>query len=120
MSRLVDVGAVDDLVDGGMKTVSPEGHDLLLARVGDAYYAADARCPHMGGRLPHGTLQGTVVTCPRHGSRFDLSDGHVIRWTRWTGITLAMAKVLKPPRPLNVYPVHVQGDRLLVDLERQR
>ena len=118
MSRLVDVGAAEDLVDGAMKVVTAEGRDLLLARVGDGYYAADERCPHMGGRLSQGQLEGRVVTCPRHGSRFDLSHGHVVRWTRWSGITFTMAKVLKPPRPIQVYQVQLEGDRLLVDLER--
>jgi len=118
MSRLVDVGAAEDLVDGAMKLVTAEGRDLLLARVGDSYYAADERCPHMGGRLSQGRLEGRVVICPRHGSRFDLSDGRVVRWTKWSGVTLAAAKLLNPPRPIQVYQVRLQGDRLLVDLER--
>jgi 3-phenylpropionate/trans-cinnamate dioxygenase ferredoxin subunit len=120
MSRLVDVGAAEDLADGAMKMVTVEGRDLLLARVGGSYYAADERCPHMGGRLSHGILEGTVVTCPRHGSRFDLSDGRVVRWTEWSGITLGLAKILKSPKPIKTYRVQSQGDRLLVDLEQTR
>ncbi len=50
-----------------------ERDSALLARVGDKYYAADNRCPHMGGKLSPGKLEGTVVTCPRHGSQFDLT-----------------------------------------------
>jgi 3-phenylpropionate/trans-cinnamate dioxygenase ferredoxin subunit len=116
MGRLVDVGAAGDLADGAMKMVTVEGRDLLLARVGDRYYAADEHCPHMGGRLSHGRLEGTVITCPRHGSRFDLSDGHVVRWTKWSGLTLMLAKLLKSPRPVKTYPVRPEGDRLQVEL----
>jgi 3-phenylpropionate/trans-cinnamate dioxygenase ferredoxin subunit len=51
-----------------------------------------------------------------HHSRFDLSDGHVIRWTDLTGITLTVAKKQRPPRPLKVYPVKVEGDKILAAL----
>jgi len=117
MSRFVDVAGVDDLADGAMKRVTVEGRDLLLARVGGRYYSSDDHCPHMGGQLSHGKLEGTIVTCPRHGSQFDIGDGRVIRWTRWTGITLALAKLLKSPRPARVYKVESRESRVLVDLE---
>jgi 3-phenylpropionate/trans-cinnamate dioxygenase ferredoxin subunit len=117
MSRFVDVAGVDDLADGAMKSVKVEERYLLLAHVGGRYYATDGRCPHMGGELSHGKLEGTIVTCPRHGSQFDLATGKVLRWTNWTGITLALAKVFKSPRPVKVYGVRSEGSRVLVDLE---
>ncbi len=116
MGRLVDAGAADEFADGTMQTVDVEGRKLLVARVGDSYYAADGRCPHMGGRLSEGKLEGTVVTCPRHGSRFELADGRVLRWTEWSGLTLALAKVFKSPRPLGTYATQVEAGRLMVDL----
>jgi nitrite reductase/ring-hydroxylating ferredoxin subunit len=33
----------------------------------------------MGGPLDEGRLEGKVVTCPWHGSRFDVSNGNVVR-----------------------------------------
>ena len=117
MSRWVDVGATDDLAEGSMKLVTVEGVDLLVARAADGFYAADERCPHMGGRLAMGTLEGRVVKCPRHGSKFDLSDGHVIQWTDWTGLTLRAAKLLKAPRSLRTHRTQVRDGRVLVELE---
>lgn len=116
MGRALDVGRTDEFAEGTMRAVEAEGHHLLVARVGDSYYAAQGRCPHMGGHLPEGELEGTVVTCPRHGSRFDLVDGRVLRWTDWSGLTLALAKVLRSPRSLKTYGTRVDGDRLLVEL----
>ena len=78
----VVIGNAGDLADGDMKAVSVEGRDVLLARAGERYFAAADRCPHLGGRLSEGRLEGTVVTCPRHGSQFDLSSGEVVRWLR--------------------------------------
>ncbi|MDP2932456.1 MAG: Rieske 2Fe-2S domain-containing protein, partial [Chloroflexota bacterium] len=106
----------DELKDGAMKSVKVEGREILLARVGDRYYAANNRCPHMGGNLSQGKLTGTVVTCPRHGSQFDLADGHVIRWTDWAGFQLTLAKLFKSPRPLPNYPVKLEGDSVKIEV----
>ena len=116
MSRPVDVAAVSDLADGAMKAITADDKEILLARVGDDH-AADARCPHMGGHLAEGRLVGTVIVCPRHGSRFDLTDGQVHPWTASTGLSLSLAKLIRSPRPLRTYPVLVQDGRLLVDVE---
>jgi 3-phenylpropionate/trans-cinnamate dioxygenase ferredoxin component len=102
---------------GGMKTASIDGHEMLVAHVGDEYFITDARCPHMGGHLQQGILEGTVVTCPRHQSQFDLRDGRVLRWTHWEGITLDVGKFLRHPRPLRTYAVKIEGDNVLVGPE---
>jgi len=119
MSRWVDVGASDDVAGGAMKSVNADGRELVLARVGETYYAAQGRCPHLGGRLWQGKLEGTVVSCPRHHSRFDLADGRVLMWTDWTGAKLALAKMFKMPQPLQTYPARSEGGRILVDLEEK-
>jgi len=69
MNKFVELGKIDQLEDGAMKKVLARGHEILLAKVADKYYAGDNRCPHMGGKLSQGKLEGTVVTCPRHGGR---------------------------------------------------
>jgi 3-phenylpropionate/trans-cinnamate dioxygenase ferredoxin subunit len=102
---------------GGMKSAELDGHEMLVAHADGQYFIADAHCPHMGGHLPDGTLEGTVLTCPRHHSQFDLVDGRVIRWTDWEGIK-GMAKLLKHPRPLRTYAVAVKGNDILVGPEK--
>jgi nitrite reductase/ring-hydroxylating ferredoxin subunit len=42
-------------------------------------YAAGDVCPHAGARLSEGALEGTVVTCPLHGSQFDVCTGERLR-----------------------------------------
>jgi 3-phenylpropionate/trans-cinnamate dioxygenase ferredoxin subunit len=116
MGNFIPVAKVGELADGAMKEVTVQGRPILLARVGDRYYAADSRCPHMGGILAQGKLEGTIVTCPRHGSQFDLTDGHVVRWLKGSGLISAIGKALKSPRPLTVYPVKVEKDDILVEV----
>ena len=115
-AKVIEIARTNELGDGGMKSVKVEGREILLARVGDKFYAVQNRCPHMGGNLSQGTLQGTVVTCPRHHSQFDLTDGHVVRWTDWTGMQLSLAKLFKSPRPLTTYPVKVEGDSVKIEV----
>ena len=45
----------------------------------------------MGGKLSQGKLEGTAVTCPRHGSQFDLTDGRVVRWLKESGLVYSVA-----------------------------
>jgi len=87
---------------------------MLVANVGGQYYISDGRCPHMGGHLPEGTLEDTVITCPRHHSRFDLKDGRCLRWTDWDGAALTVGKLLRHPRSLRTYEVKVEGADVLV------
>lgn len=114
MSEYVDVIGAEDLASGAMTDVDVGDDKLLLARVGETFYATQGRCPHLHGHLAIGKLEGTVVTCPRHGSQFDLTDGHVIRWTDWTGAAEAMNEALRHPRPLQTYDVRVEDGRVLI------
>jgi 3-phenylpropionate/trans-cinnamate dioxygenase ferredoxin subunit len=115
---LVEVGKLDELKSGGMKMVMVQGRELLLARVGDQYYVSNNRCPHMGGKLSQGKMEGTIVTCPSHFSQFDIKDGRVVRWTNWPGALSALDRVRSHRRPLTVYPVVKEGNKIMVKLIR--
>jgi len=117
VSEFVEVSKVGELEDGAMRAINVAGREVLLARSGDHYYAADNHCPHMGARLSRGSLQGTIVTCPRHGSQFDLNGGQVLRWLKGSGVILKLAKVFKPPKRLVTHHVKVEGDEVLVEIQ---
>ena len=116
MSEWVAAGKSSELADGGMKVVDVRGHQILLARAGEQYLAADNRCPHMGGKLSNGSLEGTIITCPRHGSQFDLRDGRVVRWLKPGGAVALVGRLLKSPRFLATHPVRLEGDSILVQI----
>jgi 3-phenylpropionate/trans-cinnamate dioxygenase ferredoxin subunit len=112
----VSVGKVAQLADGTMKEVTANGHEILIVRAGDSLYAVDSRCPHMGGKLAEGRLEGTIVTCPRHGSQFDLTDGSVVRWLQGSGLLSRIGTALKSPRPLKTYKVKVEGGEIIIEV----
>ena len=116
MSKFVEVARINELKDDTTKEVIVQGHEILLARVGDKYYATDNRCPHMGGKLSKGKIEGTVVTCPRHGSQFDLKNGEVVRWLKGSGLLSKIGKALKSPQSLTTYTVKVEDDRVMISI----
>lgn len=74
----IDVGLLDDFPDGQLGRVDADGIPVVVYRDGEYVYAAAATCTHVGGPLDEGERDGTCVTCPWHGSTFDLRDGAVI------------------------------------------
>lgn len=118
MAGIIEIPGAKELQNGQMKKFNVGGMEILLARVDDNFYAADAVCPHMGGQLANGVLEKTIVTCPRHHSQFDLANGRVVRWTDWSGIKLSVAKVVKSPRPLKTYRVKIEGDKVFIESEK--
>jgi nitrite reductase/ring-hydroxylating ferredoxin subunit/uncharacterized membrane protein len=54
------------------------GVPVVLLRQGMQFYAISATCSHAGGPLDEGHLEGDVVQCPWHGSRFCVRDGRVL------------------------------------------
>jgi len=74
----VRVADTSEIPLGEMKAVRFEEKEILIANVNGSYYAIGNRCTHSGGDLSKGKLDGTTVTCPRHGARFDITTGKVI------------------------------------------
>ena len=116
MGSFVEAGKTSEFEDGTKRKLLLQGQEILLARVGDKYYATENRCPHLGGDLATGSLEGTVVTCPRHGSQFDLRDGKTIRWLKGSGPFSTVSKALKPPKTLNTYSVKIEGEAILIEI----
>lgn len=55
------------------------GEDVVLVKRGPKVYALGQSCAHLGAPLSEGSIEGDVIVCPWHGSRFQLEDGRVVR-----------------------------------------
>jgi len=71
--------------DGVPRRVTVGGTDLVVVRHDGIWYALAAHCVHAGGPLDEGSLSDGCIECPWHGSRFRLTDGHVVRGPAFTG-----------------------------------
>jgi nitrite reductase/ring-hydroxylating ferredoxin subunit len=71
----VTVADVADIPPGQLRLVTTGSRWYALANVGGRFYALDNNCPHNGGPLAKGTLDGSVLQCPWHGWRWDVTNG---------------------------------------------
>jgi nitrite reductase/ring-hydroxylating ferredoxin subunit len=118
MASWLQIGEEQMLSDGGMREIHVSGENLLLVRVGGAYYATQARCPHLRVRLARGTLDGKTVTCPGHGSMFDITTGKNLAWVEGLpGLVKGMARAIAKPKDLKTYAVKVEEDQVWISLE---
>jgi nitrite reductase/ring-hydroxylating ferredoxin subunit len=75
MPSLVRVASLAEIPPGTAKEVLAGDRVVALFNVDGAIFAMDGICPHAGGPLGEGELQGTIVTCPWHGWQFDVTSG---------------------------------------------
>ncbi len=78
-SEWADACAESDLAQDVPYAVTVEDMPVVLVRHGDALRALGNRCTHRGGPLSGGPVADGCIECPWHGSRFDLTDGAVVR-----------------------------------------
>ncbi len=116
MGNYTEAGKVADFPEGTPKKVVFDQQEIMLAKVDGKFYAVAGRCPHMNGDLSLGKLEGAVITCPRHSSQFNITDGKVVRWLKGSGLLSAIGKTLKSPRPLKTYPIKIEGDTVLIEV----
>jgi 3-phenylpropionate/trans-cinnamate dioxygenase ferredoxin component len=96
--------SVDALPEVGAVAVLLDGHHVAVVRDEDGgLHAVDDTCSHANVSLSEGEVDGCTVECWLHGSRFDLRTGKPTS--------------LPAIRPIAVYPVRLEGDQVLVDVE---
>jgi 3-phenylpropionate/trans-cinnamate dioxygenase ferredoxin subunit len=96
MSDFEQVATIDEVPEGGRKSLVFDERAVLLLRIGGEYYAVEDVCSHDGQPLTEGPLAGTSIECPRHGARFDVQ----------TGRPLCMPAV----EPIATFEVKVEGN----------
>ena len=102
MARWVRVcGVAEAPPPGKVMEAEVEGVGVCLANLDGELSALDNRCPHRGGPLGQGWIEGDVVVCPWHGWSFHVRTGQA-------------------GYPANervaVFPVKIEGEAVLVDL----
>jgi thiamine pyrophosphate-dependent acetolactate synthase large subunit-like protein/nitrite reductase/ring-hydroxylating ferredoxin subunit len=65
--RWYRVAGLDELPEGRVKTVAAGTRSLALTHVDGEYAALDNHCPHQGGPLGEGSIEGGLLRCPWHG-----------------------------------------------------
>jgi nitrite reductase/ring-hydroxylating ferredoxin subunit len=98
---LVRIENATDIAAGEMRVFDVAGTSVNVASVGGQLHAFDDTCTHRACSLAKGKLDGTTVTCPCHGSQFDVMTGEVLRGPA--------------QQPVRSRSVQVEGESLLVE-----
>ena len=77
MGRFVEVARKSEIPEGGVIAAEVEGKRLALINLDGEIYAIDDECPHEGGPLSDGQIEGDEITCPWHTSHFNIRTGRV-------------------------------------------
>jgi nitrite reductase/ring-hydroxylating ferredoxin subunit len=102
MGEFVTVADAAEVRDGELAAFDADGERIAVANVDGTRYAFADTCTHLRCSLAEGYLEGTVVTCPCHGSRFDVTTGEVLRG---------------PARePVRSFAVRVENEALRVEI----
>lgn len=99
MSDFVKVAIKSEIASGNAKKVEVNGKEIALFNLGGNFCAIDETCPHRGGPLSEGSLEGNVVTCPWHGWQYDVTTG---------------ACLTNPSVSQNKYEIKIEGNDLLI------
>ena len=102
MPTWIPVAPASSLPPGSCLETVAGDRIVALFNVAGTIYALDGVCPHQGGPLGKGRLDGCLVTCPWHGWQFDVRNGQSQLSTR----------VVQP-----VFEVRVTDETIMVKLE---
>jgi len=103
MAAFVTVGKTDEVAPGTVKVYEVGDRSVAVCNVDGTYYAIDDVCTHDGGPLDQGELEGNEIECPRHGARFDVTDGRAL--------------TLPAVMPVQSYPLQVEDGEIKVSLD---
>ena len=102
MSEFVPVLGAAELPPGQATEVSVAGRSVALVNVGGTFHAVANRCPHRGGPLGQGFVDGAELSCPLHNYTFNVTTGE---------------NVVDASLTIDRYEVRVEDGRVCVKVE---
>jgi nitrite reductase (NADH) small subunit len=101
---VIRIASIGDIPAGGGRAFTVGRYEVAIFNVDGAFYAVENSCPHQGGPLADGWMEGPLVTCPWHGWCFDVRSGK-----------MTLGEFAHVPR----FELQVRGDDLYVSTEPQ-
>ena len=94
---------IGEIPAGRVKLLENGDQRIAVCNVENAFHCIDDVCTHDGGPLDQGELDGCEIECPRHGARFDVTNGR--------------ATCLPAVAPVRVYPVRVENGEIQIQVD---
>ena len=96
----------DEIPTGYMKQLIFDDEEIAVYHLPDGWFATSDVCTHGRAFLTEGSLDGCIVTCPRHGGQFNVMTGAAVKFPCVS--------------PLQVYSVNIRDEEVWVDCSVQR
>ena len=84
LNAKVEVASIFEIADGDRKLVDTKEGTIIVTKQGGAFYAVNAKCPHLGLPMKKGAIDvengKATITCNFHNSKFSLEDGSCTQW----------------------------------------
>jgi 3-phenylpropionate/trans-cinnamate dioxygenase ferredoxin subunit len=93
MPDWIDVAFEDSLAEGDHVVADLDGMEVAVFKLDGQYYAVEDACTHDGAEIASGRLEGCEIVCPRHGARFCLKTGKVLKAPAYEDITCFPVRV---------------------------
>lgn len=99
---MIRIGSTRDIPPGAGRAFNVGRYEVAVFNIEGAFFAIENSCPHQGGPLAGGWMEGPLVTCPWHGWCFDVRSGK-----------MTLGEFARVPR----FEIEVRGDDLFVSTE---
>lgn len=96
------IGKTGDVPPGGVVAFQAEGKSIAVANVEGNLFGFDDVCTHLACSLSQGQLEGRIIVCPCHGSKFLVTDGSVVAGPATDA--------------LNTYALHIVRDEIHISM----
>lgn len=73
--EFVLLAEITEIPVGTAKAFRSGRHEIAVFNVDGEFYALANTCPHQGGPIADGFLEGPLITCPWHAWCFDVRTG---------------------------------------------
>ncbi len=117
----VSVCRSDELAEGSVRSVKARGKVVAVGRlVGGQLFAVGGRCSHMFANLGKGKVEGTLLECPWHGTKFDVTDGCVANWVThpmWLKMLYDASLPAFMKRAIPTYQIKEENGEVLVAVD---
>lgn len=120
--KRTQLASADEVREGEILVKEVEGISIILTRVEGAPYAVENKCPHLGWSMARGSVKGSSLRCPWHGSEFDVCSGANLDWVnavagismpRWSRRIIGMGS---KPAPVQTFEVSEESGAVFVSL----
>ncbi|MFX4301787.1 non-heme iron oxygenase ferredoxin subunit [Alicyclobacillus tolerans] len=99
----VKIAQLSEIPVGQMLHVEVGMEDIGLFHTEDGLFATSDVCTHAAQQLTNGRLEGNIVSCPKHGGKFDVRTGEATAFPCYI--------------PLQTYQTEVRGEEVWIHLD---